>query len=66
MARPQKERRLLMNARLRIPVTEDQKKLVEEAANLEQLDVTAWIRPIILQAARERVQTMNAQKSSRK
>lgn len=55
MARPPKEPRLRMDVDLRIPLTAEQKQLVAEAANLDQSDVATWVRPIIVQAARERV-----------
>ena len=44
-----------MDVDLRIPLTAEQKQLVAEAANLDQSDVATWVRPIIVQAARERV-----------
>ena len=55
MARPRKDERLLMKVSIRLPLTADQKKLIEEAANLDQSDLTAWARPILIQAARDRV-----------
>jgi hypothetical protein len=55
MARPRKDKRLLKNIPLRIMLTADQKALIEAAARLEQLDMTAWARPVLLQAAEERV-----------
>jgi uncharacterized protein (DUF1778 family) len=55
MARPPKDKRLLMKVSVRIPLTEDQKRLIEEAASLDQSDMTAWIRPILIQAASERI-----------
>jgi len=55
MARPRKDKRLLMKVSIRLPLTEDQKSLIEEAASLDQSDLTAWIRPILLLAAKERV-----------
>jgi len=55
MARPRKNERLLMKSSIRVMLTEDQKKLIEEAASLEQLDMTAWVRPILLKAAEDRV-----------
>ena len=55
MARPRKDERLLMKVSIRLPLTEDQKKLIEEAASLDQSDLTAWARPILLAAARHRI-----------
>jgi uncharacterized protein (DUF1778 family) len=51
--RPPKEKRLLMTAPLRIMLTADQKDLIERAAQTKQLEVAAWARPILLQAAQE-------------
>lgn len=39
---------------LRIMLTADQKKLITQAAELDGVDMTAWARPILLEAARER------------
>ena len=50
--RPPKDKFLLMNIPLRIMLTADQKELIEAAAKAEGLDMTAWARPILLQAAK--------------
>jgi uncharacterized protein (DUF1778 family) len=55
VARPKKDKRMLMCAHLRIPLTVDQKRLIEEAAGIEQSDLTAWVRPILLRAAEEKI-----------
>lgn len=55
MARPPKDKRLLMRSSIRIPLTDDQKKLLEEAAHLDQSDLAAWVRPVLLRAAEERL-----------
>ena len=55
MARPRKDVRLRKDADLRIPVTLDQKRLIQQAARLDQADVAAWIRPLLLRAAEDRV-----------
>jgi uncharacterized protein (DUF1778 family) len=55
MGRPPKDKRLLMNIPLRIMLTAEQKALIEEAAQMDQVDMTAWARPILLQAARKRL-----------
>ena len=44
-----------MDVDLRIPMTNDQKALVVKAAEAEQLDVAAWVRPILLNAAKARL-----------
>jgi hypothetical protein len=55
MARPPKDKRLLMNIPLRIMLTTEQKALIEEAARLSQLDMAAWARPILLQVAQDQL-----------
>jgi hypothetical protein len=55
MARPKKDPSLRKDVDLRIPVTEEQKKTIAEAAASDQSDVAAWIRPIILRAAERRL-----------
>lgn len=53
MARPKKDKRLLMTIPLRIMLTADQRELIERAAKQEGVDMTAWARPILLRAAQE-------------
>ncbi|MGD0389279.1 MAG: hypothetical protein ABSC42_10020 [Tepidisphaeraceae bacterium] len=55
MARPPKDPSERKNVDLRIPLTEDQKKLVSEAASADDADVAAWVRPIVLRAASKRL-----------
>ena len=55
MARPPKDKRLLMNVPLRIMLTAEQKAIIEEAARLDQAEVAAWARPLLLQAAQQRL-----------
>ena len=55
MGRPPKNKRLLMNIPLRIMLTAEQKAIIEQAAAADGLDMTAWARPLLLQAAQERV-----------
>jgi uncharacterized protein (DUF1778 family) len=66
MARPRKDKRLLMNVSIRIPLTADQKELIEEAAKLEQTDMTAWVRPILLRAAQESLAKRGQEKTKQK
>jgi len=54
MARPKKDERLLMNIPLRIMLTAEQRALIERAAATEGMDMTAWARPILIQAALSR------------
>jgi len=55
MARPPKDPSERKSVDLRIPLTEDQKKLVAKAASADQADVAAWVRPIVLLAAQKRL-----------
>jgi hypothetical protein len=64
--RPPKDKNLLMNVPLRVMLTAEQKALIEEAARLDQQDMTAWARPILLQAARERVARAEVERGHQK
>jgi hypothetical protein len=66
MGRPKKEKTLLMNRPLRIMLTAEQDDLIRRAAELEGLDMTAWARPLLLQAANERVARQAGEKKRRK
>ena len=55
MARPKKDKRLLMTIPLRIMLTADQRELIESAAKGEGVDMTAWARPILLQSAQDQL-----------
>jgi uncharacterized protein (DUF1778 family) len=41
-----------MNVALRVMVTAEQRQLIEDAAKAEGLDTAAWVRPILLEAAK--------------
>jgi hypothetical protein len=64
MARPRKDKRLLMKASVRIMLTAEQKKLIEEAALIDQSDMTAWMRPILLRAAEDRIARAKGRKQA--
>jgi uncharacterized protein (DUF1778 family) len=49
---------------IRIPVTQEQKDMVLEAMRLSGLDVAAWARPLILEAAQTIIS--EAQKRARR
>jgi uncharacterized protein (DUF1778 family) len=66
MARPLKDPSLKMDVDLRVPVTADQKTMIYEAAKADQLDVAAWVRPILLDAARSRLEKVKTAKRGRK
>ena len=55
MARPLKDKDLLLNVPLRIMLTADQKDLIADAAKMDGVDVAVWVRPIILDAAKRRI-----------
>jgi hypothetical protein len=44
-----------MDAELRIPLTGDQKSLIRQAADGLQVDMAAWARPILLDAAKRQL-----------
>lgn len=56
MGRPPKDKALLMNIPLRIMLTADQKRVIEEAAKLDGLDMTAWARPILIRLAQQKIE----------
>jgi hypothetical protein len=66
MARPRKDPGLRKDVDLRIPLTIEQKKLIAAAASLDQIDMAAWVRPLLLQAAQMRVGQVNQEPSKRK
>lgn len=55
MGRPPKQKEQLMNVPVRIMVTAEQKALLDEATALEGGELSAWARPVLLDAARKRV-----------
>ncbi len=62
MGRPRKSGDLLMNVPLRIMLTTVQKHMIDEAAQMDGLDTSAWAHPILLRAAQERVARAGAAK----
>jgi uncharacterized protein (DUF1778 family) len=61
MARPPKDPAKRMDSDLRIPVTAVQKELIAKAAAADSADLAAWVRPILIKAAEERLsQTIQA------
>jgi len=55
MARPRKEGRLRLDTDLRIPVTSEQKALIQEATRDEVQGMAAWARIVLLDAARRKI-----------
>lgn len=62
--RPRKSKRERKDSDLRIPMTQDQKAMVVEAARLAGEDMASWARPILLQAAQARIGGVNSQGQS--
>ena len=57
MGRPRKAGSLRMDTDLRIPLTSEQKALIDEATKDEPEGKAAWARALLLEAARKRVAT---------
>jgi hypothetical protein len=55
MARPRKAGALRMNTDLRIPLTSEQKQVIDDATADEPEGKAAWARAILLRAARDRL-----------
>ncbi len=55
MARPPKETGQRKDSDLRIPLTGEQKQLIVLAAHLDDVEMATWARPILLEAARRRI-----------
>ena len=64
MARPPKDPADKKSVDVRIPMTEEQKRIVLEAAAVDDIDVATWLRPIILSAAQDRI-SQNSRKKMR-
>ncbi len=61
MARPTKDGRLRMDRDIRIPVTSEQKALITEATADEPEGMAAWVRAVVLDAAKRK---LNKEKES--
>jgi len=55
MPRPPKKPEDRKNYHLRTPLTETQRQLIEAASNAEGLDLAAWSRTILLDAAKRAI-----------
>jgi uncharacterized protein (DUF1778 family) len=55
MPRPPKDPSDRKTSEVRIPVTEEQKKIIADAAAEQGADVATWLRPIVLMAAEEQL-----------
>jgi len=56
MARPPKKPEDRKDVDLRIPVTQDQKKIIMRAAEVDQMDMAGWARMLLLKTANQRLQ----------
>jgi len=65
MGRPPKDESLKMTIPLRVMLTADQKKAIDQAAALEGQEVSAWVRPVLLEAARRRIAKSGKDKPAR-
>ena len=55
MPRPRKDGRLRMDTDMRIPLTSEQKALIDEATDDEPDGKAAWARALMLDAARRKI-----------
>jgi uncharacterized protein (DUF1778 family) len=55
MGRPIKKDALRMDKDIRVPVTADQKKIIEKAVANEPQGMAAWVRQVVLKAAEEKI-----------
>ena len=63
MPRPRKDGRLRMDTDLRIPLTSEQKSLIDNATRDEPEGKAAWARAILLEAARKRLRKERQEES---
>jgi hypothetical protein len=65
MPRPRKDGRLRMDTDLRIPLTSEQKALIDDATSDEPQGKAAWARALLLEAARRKIAKRAGEKVSR-
>ena len=65
MARPRKYGELRMDIHLRIPVTSEQKALIDRATADQAGSMAEWARGALLRAARNRLAKARAKKAER-
>jgi uncharacterized protein (DUF1778 family) len=63
MARPPKNPEQRMADQLRIPLTATQKRLIAAAAEVDLLEMTAWARRVLIQAAQKKMRCETGQDS---
>jgi hypothetical protein len=66
MARPPKDKSERKDYDLRVPLTDAQRQLIEEASRAAELDKAAWARAILLRAARDQLSVTEVKKAGRK
>jgi hypothetical protein len=54
MARPPKDPKMRMDTDIRIPVTQDQKRTINDAVADDPRGLAAWARDVLLSAAEKR------------
>jgi len=62
MARPLKDPSERKTSEVRIPVTEEQKQIIADAAAEQGADVATWLRPIVLRAAEDHLSKRHKRK----
>jgi hypothetical protein len=60
MPRPRKNDALRMDTDLRIPVTREQKALIQDATSDEPEGLAAWARAVLVEAARRKLAARQA------
>jgi hypothetical protein len=65
MARPRKDPTMRMDTDLRVPLTAQQKQLLDEATADEPEGKAAWARAVLLEAAKRKLARMTKDKPER-
>jgi len=66
MARPKKPDHLKMDTDLRIPVTWEQKSIIDSVVSTEPMGMAAWVRTVIMEAAEKKLEKKNDAKRKTK
>jgi len=66
MGRPKKPDHLKMTTDLRIPMTPEQKSIVDAVTCSEPMGMASWVRTVILEAAQTELQKRDAEKKKAK
>ncbi len=65
MGRPRKNPEDRKDYHLRVPLTDAQRAAVEEASRLEDRDMAAWAREILVDAAKRRIGKAGKERANR-